>query len=240
MQEGGVSDKPADAKAMGGPEPVTSIQDPRALQILSTEHWSLISNRTLAYNEAFTRAGMFLTFMSMSFVALALIAQVLPVGLDLLVVAAVVLVFDVVLGLTTYGRIIRANYEDFRALHGMARIRRAYVQIAPPIGPYLTTSINDDVRGVMAVYGDFASASLISNLIYALTTSAGMVGMIVALLSGALTLVLALIATWSVAVGFGLAAVVGAATFATLVISTNRFFARHESRLPAMFPTTDD
>ena len=38
------------------PEPVTTLHDPRALQILGTEHWSLLSARSLAYDEAFTRA----------------------------------------------------------------------------------------------------------------------------------------------------------------------------------------
>ena len=60
------------------PDPATSLLDPRALQILSAEHSSLLSARALAYNEAFTRAGMFLAFLSMSFVALALVAQALP------------------------------------------------------------------------------------------------------------------------------------------------------------------
>lgn len=42
------------------PNPVTSLDDPRAVQILTAEHGSLLSARSLAYNEAFARAGMFL------------------------------------------------------------------------------------------------------------------------------------------------------------------------------------
>jgi hypothetical protein len=30
------------------PEPITSIDDPRMIQILSTEHWSLLGARSLA------------------------------------------------------------------------------------------------------------------------------------------------------------------------------------------------
>ena len=55
--------------------PITSLDDPRAIQILSTEHWSVLTARSLAYNEAFMRAGMFLTFLSTSFIALALLAE---------------------------------------------------------------------------------------------------------------------------------------------------------------------
>jgi hypothetical protein len=35
----------------------SALDDPRALQILSTEHWSLLAGRSLAHNEAFSRAG---------------------------------------------------------------------------------------------------------------------------------------------------------------------------------------
>ena len=96
--------------------PVTSLYDPRAVQILSTEHWSLLSARALSYNEAFVRGGMFLTFLSMSFVALALLAQAMSFGDSFLTVAAVVLAFDLVIGLATYGRISGANIDDLRAV----------------------------------------------------------------------------------------------------------------------------
>src|SRR5687768_18442124 len=92
--------------------PVMSLDDARVIQILSTEHWSLLSGRSLAYNEAFTRGGMFLTFLSMSFVALALLAQGMSFGKEFLTIAAIVLAFDLVIGLTTYGRIIGANEDD--------------------------------------------------------------------------------------------------------------------------------
>ena len=62
------------------PGAIVSLDDPRAVQILSTEHWSLLGARSLAYNEAFVRGGMFLTFLSMSFVALALLAQGMSFG----------------------------------------------------------------------------------------------------------------------------------------------------------------
>jgi len=45
------------------------------LQILSTGHYSLTSPRALAWNESFSRVGMFLSTLSGSIVALALVAQ---------------------------------------------------------------------------------------------------------------------------------------------------------------------
>jgi hypothetical protein len=114
--------------------PIDSLDDPRAIQILSTEHQSLVSSRSLAYNKAFTRGDMFLGFLSMSFVALALLAQAIPVDREYLLLAALVLAFDFVVGLTTYGRMIGANYEDYRSVYGMARIRhgsRASAAVLP-------------------------------------------------------------------------------------------------------------
>jgi|SRR5437773_12185568 len=50
------------------------------LQILSTEHWSLLASRALAWNESFSRAGMFLTTLTGAIVALALVAQASAFG----------------------------------------------------------------------------------------------------------------------------------------------------------------
>jgi hypothetical protein len=61
----------------------------------------------------------------MSFVALALVSQSLSSKDDFLLVAAIMLAFDFVVGLTTYGRVIGASYEEYRAVHGMARALRS-------------------------------------------------------------------------------------------------------------------
>lgn len=171
---------------------VTDLEDPRVISILSTEHWNLLSNRSLAYNEAFTRAGMFLTFLSMSFVALALLAQAIGFGHSFLAVVALVLAFDLVIGLATYGRIMGANLDDLRAVQGMARIRQAYLRIAPGIEPYLSSPVNDDIPALMAVYGEPPS-SFLRVLPYALMTSGGMIGLILAMLAGVFVAVLVLI-----------------------------------------------
>ena len=56
------------------------------------------------------------------------------------------LAFDLVIGLTTYGRITGANVDDLRAVYGMARIRHGYTEIAPILTPYFTTATHDDRR----------------------------------------------------------------------------------------------
>jgi hypothetical protein len=219
--------------------PITSLQDPRAIQILSTEHWSLLSARSLAYNEAFTRGGMFLTFLSMSFVALALVASAMSFNAEFLAIAAVLLAFDLVMGLGTYGRVIAANHDDYRALHGMARIRHGYTQIAPIVAPYFTSSVNDDVNGVLVSYGSPATTRT-GQLTYALTTSSGMIGLIVSLLAGVLAHVIVLLAGLPVVVGFVVAAIAVVGVFAGLAVFTNRYFQTEQARLPVLFPTPEE
>ena len=67
------------------------------------------------YNEAFTRVSTFLTFLSMSFVALALLTQAMGFTRDFLVVAAIVLSFDFLIGVTTFTRILDVIAEHLRA-----------------------------------------------------------------------------------------------------------------------------
>lgn len=217
------------------PEPVVSLDDPRAIQILSTEHWSLLASRSLAYNEAFIRGGMFLTFLSMSFVALALLAQGMAFDDQFLTVAAIVLAFDLVIGLATYGRINGANVDDLRAVYGMARIRHGYTEIAPVVVPYLTTATHDDLPSVLTAYGS-PSLSGVGTILYGLTTSGGMIGLITSMVGGVLAAVLGLL----VGVPGGLAVWVGSGgavlVFAILVLLTTGAVTRHQATLPALFP----
>ena len=227
----------ADA-ALPTANPVTSIDDPRAIQILSTEHWSLLANRSLAYNEAFTRGGMFLTFLSMSFVALALLSQGMSFGDDFLTVAAVVLAFDLVIGLATYGRISGANVDDLRAVHGMARIRHGYTEIAPVVTPYFTTPTHDDVASVLTAYGSPSSSGL-GLILYGLTTSGGMIGLITSMVGGVFIAVLSLI----VGVSGGLAVWIGVGgailVFALIAALTAGTVPRHQASLTVLFPAPE-
>ena len=216
-------------------EPVTSLDDPRVVQILATEHWSLLASRSLAYNEAFTRGGMFLAFLSTSFVALALLAQAMAFGEYFLTVAAVVLAFDLVIGLATYGRISGANVDDLRAVHGMARIRHGYTEIAPIVAPYFTSATNDDPVSVVSAYGSPSSRG-IGLVLYGLTTSGGMIGLITAMVGGVLAAVLSLIIGVSGApvvwIGVGGAVLV----FAGLMMLTVGSVPAHQASMTVMFP----
>jgi hypothetical protein len=216
-------------------QPITDLTDPRTITLLTTEHWSLLTARSLAYNEAFTRGGMFLTFLSTSFVALALFSSAMSFNADFLTVAAVVLAFDVVIGLATYGRIAAANVDDLRALHGMARVRHSYTQIAPVVEPYFTTATHDDLNSVLTAYGTLPN-SKVGELFYALTTSGGMIGLITAMVGGVFAAVLGLLfgIPGGVTVWVGLGA--GVLVFGALVALTFGAVTSGQETLSSRFP----
>lgn len=224
---------------MSDERPPISLDDPRAISILSTEHWSLLSSRSLAFNEAFTRGGMFLTFLSMSFVALALLSQAMSFGDSFLTVTAIVLAFDLVVGVTTYGRIIGANVDDLRAMHGMARIRHAYTEIAPVVVPYFTTATHDDIDSVLMGYGSPASSG-VANVLYGLTTSGGMIGLILAMVAGVFIGVVALIlgVDGGAAVWIGVAGAIVA--LVALVYFTVGTVPGAQASLDVQFPAPDE
>lgn len=230
---------PREATAALGPGPVLSLDDPRALQILSTEHWGLLTARSLAYNEAFTRGGMFLSFLSMSFVALALAAQAMSFDQRFLVIAAILLAFDLIIGLTTYGRTIGANADDMRAVHGMGRIRHGYTQIAPIVAPYFFTGVHDDLAGTMISYGN-PPTTWPGVVIYGLTTSGGTIALIVSLVGGVLAGVLALTFGGSTALALGVGVAGAVAVFAATTASTAGTLGRHQAQPEVLFPTPAD
>ena len=90
----------------------TGLDDPRALQILSTEHWSLLATRSLSWNESFSRAGLFLSVVSATAVALALVGQATDFGDQFLAFALVMLPIALFVGLATFTRLDEVNGED--------------------------------------------------------------------------------------------------------------------------------
>ena len=123
------------------------------LQILSTEHWSLLASRSLAWNEIFSRAGMYLSTLSGSMVALGLIAGVDGFHDAFFVFALVILPVVLFVGLGTWIRMGAANYHDAQTVIGMNRIRGAYLEIAPDLERYFVMGTHDDPPGVSITMG---------------------------------------------------------------------------------------
>lgn len=229
VDPGGSQPSPAEARR--------PIDDPRALQILSTEHWSLLTARSLVYNEAFARAGMFLAFLSATLLVLGLISTATGFSDGFLTVAAFVLALDLFVGLATLGRIVNASTEDLRYLQGMNRLRHAYFEIAPGLEPYFITSGYDDFDSVMIFYGPRGEkASIIRDLGHGLTTAPGMISVICTAVAAGLVAILALLLTHDtiVAVLAGLAGFV--LSFAALSVVMYRRALGFSDAMPAMFP----
>jgi len=123
---------------------------PHALQVLTTEHWSLLSARSLGYTESMNRVSMFIAALSGAVVALALVAQATDFGTGFHAFALVLLPVVWFLGLVTIIRLGQVNREDFMWVQGMNRIRHAYLELAPEVEPYFVTSSHDDPHGVLA------------------------------------------------------------------------------------------
>jgi hypothetical protein len=125
---------------------------PHAAQLLGTEHWSLIAARSLIWNEAQSRATVFLTVLSASIIALALLADATGFGAHTTTLALVLLPVVFLLGIAAYARLVQINTEEFHLVLAMNRLRRAYLTLEPGLEPYLTTGHHDDEQGVIATY----------------------------------------------------------------------------------------
>ncbi len=125
---------------------------PHAAAILATEHWSLLAARSLIWNEAMSRATVFLTVLSASIIALALLADATGFGSQTRALALVLLPIVFLLGLGAYARLVQINTEEFQLVLAMNRLRHAYLEIEPGLERYFTTGHHDDEQGVIATY----------------------------------------------------------------------------------------
>ena len=126
---------------------------PEAAGILSTEHWDLLlSSRALIWNEAMSRSTVFLSLLSATIVALALLADATSFGSKITTLALVLLPIVLLLGIVTHVRLVQINNEEVRTMLAMNRLRHAYLKIAPGVRPYFSTGFHDDERGLAASY----------------------------------------------------------------------------------------
>jgi hypothetical protein len=125
---------------------------PNAAAILATEHWSLLGTRSLIWNEAMSRATVFLTVLSASIIALAFLADATGFGPQTTTLALVLLPVVLLLGIATYVRLVQINTEEFQLVLAMNRLRQAYLEIEPGLEPYFTTGHHDDERGLVTTY----------------------------------------------------------------------------------------
>src|SRR2546425_11914439 len=149
----GLGAEPALAPRSAEATPTAEASPSMRLQILSTEHWSLLASRALAWNESFSRAGMFLTTLTGAIVALALVAQASAFGEGFTLFALVILPVVLFIGVATSIRLGASNYHEALCVVGMNRIRAAYLQLAPDLERYFVMSAHDDFPGIGVTMG---------------------------------------------------------------------------------------
>jgi hypothetical protein len=218
------------AAPSGGPTPVQI-----RLQILSTEHWSLLASRSLAWNESFTRASMFLSTLTGSIVALSLIGGVDGFNDPFFVVALVLLPVDLFVGIGTWLRMGGSNYHDAIAIAGMNRIRAAYLEIAPDLAPYFVMGVHDDAAGLGITMAVPPGTAPIVHLIAGTPT---LVMVLNAIIAGAIAAIAAFrFAGAEALVTVLLAVVVAAVVLAAELSSARRKIIQSQRSLQPMFPT---
>jgi hypothetical protein len=230
-----VSDPGAPSRALPTqPEATTGTGGSHALQILATEHWSLLAARNLGYTEAMSRTTIFVAALSGAVVALALVAQATDFGTGFVAFALVVLPVVFFLGWSTVARLGQINAEDARWVQGMNRIRHAYLEIAPELEPYFVTSPYDDEVGIrlsaMALQRPFHVAQ-------PLIAVPGVVALIDSVVAGAMLGILAL----GLDLGLAGALVLGClgffGAFACFVVWARRSIGRFADEHIVRFPT---
>ena len=171
-------------------------RDPAAaakLQILATEHWSLLATRALTYNESLSRVTIFLSILSGAIIALALVAQVSRFGAAFIAIAIPLLALVAFTGVSTIGRLMQLNGDDYRWVIGMNRLRRAYLDMYPELEPYFITGSSDDLPGALQTIGyRLAPVRKAGSVLHALQVLPGMLSVIVAAVVGAIGALVAL------------------------------------------------
>jgi hypothetical protein len=187
------------------------------VQMLATEHWSLLATRSMSWNESFVRAGMFLSLLSGAVVALALVAQATSFGEGFILFALLVLPVVLFVGLATYVRLIEVQNEDVVWVRGMNRLRRAYLEIDPELARHFVTGTTEDAAGVLRTYGTHIDANG-SNLLHGFVTTPATIAFVVSMVSAVLAAILVGRVGMPMTPAAGIGVVVFLLTFAILAV----------------------
>src|SRR3989454_4795067 len=218
--------------------PVRDASTASKLQVLATEHWSLLATRSLTYTESLGRINMFLAILSGAVIALDLDAKADRCGPAFISIAVFMLSVVLLVGVFTIARLTSLNGDDFRWVIGMNRLRNAYLELHPELEPHFVTSPYDDLPGALETLGiDISGADRLGSLLHGLQTLPGMLSLIVASVAGAIG--------GLIAVGFGgdpaVVVIAGMVAFVVvwglIAVWGRRSVRRPDPRLQPKFPS---
>ena len=159
---------------------------PVRVQLLATEHWSLLATRGMTWSEVMSRITVHLTVSSAALVVLALVTQAAGFGVAFHVLSIGLTSAILALGTLTGVRVHNASREDAAIVVGMNRLRAAYVAMDPGVAEFLVTSQYDDQAGLMATYTMGMRRSTISHVMGSTSMFINIVNAMVAGTLGAL------------------------------------------------------
>ena len=222
-------------------EGVHDRDDPRVLQVLSTEYGMLMGALAASWSASLARSSIFLAVVSAAGIALGFAAQG---GVDrpvFVTLALVILPIVAFLGVATFVRLVQVQRESVVYITGMNRIRHVFGDIAPAAAPYFVLPRHDDPLSLYRSVGTGMSRRPPRyRLLYLIVQTQGIVGVV----TGIIVAAIAGLATLMVApAGLGpwfLAVIAFLATVGMLVTYWQRSLAELEAAIDPRFPTPSD
>jgi hypothetical protein len=214
----------------------TGLGSPHALQILTTEHWSLLSSRSLGYTESMSRASMYLAALSGSVIALALVGQATDFGDGFVAFALVLLPVVYFLGVSTFARLGQNVSEDAIWVQGINRIRHAYLELVPELEPYFVASRYDDEAGILL--SSLGTSGPLPKL-QPFFSVIGVVVVVDSVVAGSILGIASLGGGLGTAASLGLGALGFALSLAAFIAWAERWIVRAMANLVVRFPTPE-
>lgn len=194
---------------------VDELQE-RMVEILTTIHFTLQSERVATISEANGRSALYLTAVSACLVALGLISQATALGSGFYLGAFILFAVLAIVGIITFTRVVQTGLEDMISARGIARVRRFYAEVAPGIERWFVLPVHDEIS---ALHDEIGGGSRFQTLL----TTASMVAVVTCALVG----VLIGIAAFSLGgLPFTIAAIVGLAGFGISAVLHYRYQVR--------------
>lgn len=201
------------------------------ITFLTTEHFTLQGARATAVTETNSRLQIYMTFVSMTVLALALAAQISRLGDVFFAFAFLLLPVAYVFGLATIGRFRQLWLEWFRSGQAMNRIRRFFVDVAPEAKRYLTLPATDEPWTTLSAWGIRAGGRL-----GGLVTVFAVVGMINSVVASVFAGLVAIRLTDRGALATAVGAVAFVVSFGLLMNFGRQDFFRNMAEAEVRFP----
>ena len=179
----------------------------RTVQILTTVHFTLATERAATINEANGRSSLYLTTVSACLVALGFIAKATKLGTVFYVFTFGLFTVLALVGIITFNRVVQTGIEDWVAARGIDRIQLYYQSAIPGIERWFMRPVSQDRQPSKLGAGHAGKMQI-------LLTTASMVAVVTCALLGVLAGLVAQVVTSTslivaASIGLGVSVVAG-------------------------------